>query len=143
MVRLWSVETGSCHHIFTIRGGITGGVVYLFNGTQLACGSESGTLQFWDVESGESRGSVELSRGDVRMIAWKTSSDGVYVATGGIDGSVRLYQLTEKGDQYNARLCWSSSPKQLTITGASLQEVQGLSTSNKLLVHQHGAVGEI
>jgi WD40 repeat protein len=118
------------------------GVAYSANGKLLASGSKDKTVRLWEVLSGECRAVVEHFPAEVLCVSWSASSDPDYLVTGCHDGSVLKWQVIEEGDQYRVQLQWSISNGGLTVTGASIQDAHGLTSVNKQLLLQRGAIGE-
>jgi len=140
-VRLWDVQTGECHLTLTGHADDVWGVAYSANGKLLASGSWDKTVRLWDVSSGECRAVVENFPAEVHCVSWSTSSDTNYLVTGCNDGSVLKWQVLEE-DQCRVQLQWSASNGALTVTGASIQGVRGLTALNKQLLKQRGTIGE-
>ncbi|KAI1318890.1 hypothetical protein EDD11_005524 [Mortierella claussenii] len=139
-VRLWDVQSGVPDHILTGHTGGVTSVVYSPNGQQIAAGSYDNTVRLWDVKSGQCV-VVKGCHGSIYSIAWNTAPHGTYFVTGCGDRSVRMWQVVEDG-HYRVRLHWSSTHDSLAVSGASIQNVQGLSLMNKRLLKQRGAVDE-
>jgi len=137
-IRLWDVQTRECsltltRHTYEVRG-----VAYSANGKLLASGSSDRTVRLWDVSSGECRAVIGNFPAEVLCVSWSTSSDPNYLVTGCQDGSVLKWQ----GFECRVQLQWSASNGALTMTGASIQGSRGLTTLNKQLLKQRGAIGE-
>jgi len=141
-VRLWDVQTGECCFILIGHSSAVFGVTYSTNGKLLASGSWDMTVRLWDISSGECRAVVEHFPDSVWSVAWSASSDADYLVTGCYDGSVLKWQVIEEEDRCHLQLQWSASKGALTVTGASIQDVQGLTALNKQLLKQRGAIGE-
>jgi hypothetical protein len=52
------------------------------------------------------------------------------------------WEITNEDDCYRVRLLWSATKGALIMAGASIQDVRGLSSLNKQLLKQRGAIGE-
>ncbi|KAK3821637.1 MAG: WD40-repeat-containing domain protein [Benniella sp.] len=138
---LWSVETGECYEVLAGHESGVSRVAYSHNGDLLASGSWDKTLRLWDV-TGQCRAVVQNFQGAVTGITWIPSTDGNYLVTGCEDGSVLKWQVIEKEGQCHVKLCWTAANGSFTVTGASIQDVQGLTSLNKQLLKQRGAEGE-
>jgi hypothetical protein len=68
--------------------------------------------------------------------------DANYLVTGCQDGSVLKWQVIEEEGQCHVKLCWTATNGSLTVTGASIQGVRGLTLLSKQLLKQRGAEGE-
>ncbi len=141
-VRLWDAHTGKPGSTLCGHTNYINSVAYSPSGEQIASGSWDHTVRLWDAHSGKCRAVIRGFHGAVSSIAWKATSDGTYLVTGCVDKSVRVWQVSEKGDLIRVRLCWSSTHEGLIVTEASIQDVQGLSPVNKKLLEQRGAMGE-
>ncbi|KAF9360000.1 hypothetical protein BGX26_010837 [Mortierella sp. AD094] len=145
IVRLWDVETGVCRHELMGHDGKVTCMAYSPNGDQIATGGQDMTVQLWDVESGQCRLVIEACHNDVMGIAWKEESRGTFLVIGSSDKSVRQWQINkdtkDDKDEHRATMCWSSSQDVLSVSKASIQDVQGLSQVNKTLLLQRGATG--
>jgi len=141
-IKLWNVATGDCR--LTLTGHELGllCVAYSQKGDLLASGGFDETVRIWDVASGQCRAVIKNLPGYIGGIDWTSHLDAIYLVTGGGDGSVLKWQVLDKGDQCRAHLCWSATNGSLTMTGASIQGVQGLTLFNERLLKQRGAVGE-
>jgi WD40 repeat protein len=118
-----------------------GRVAYTNKGDLLASGGEDMTVRLWDVASGQCRAVVQNFQGSIYG-AWILSPDANCLITGCQDGSVLKWQVIEEDGQCHVRLCWGATNGSLTVTGASIQDVHGLTPLNKQLLKQRGAEGE-
>ncbi|KAF9350885.1 hypothetical protein BGX26_010968, partial [Mortierella sp. AD094] len=139
-VRLWNVNTGNCVHTLQGHTRPIACVVYSLKGDKLASGSSDNTVRLWDVETGQFLVAITGFSGFVIGIAWQDTSEGQYLATGSWDKSVRRWQITKERDEYQVRLCWSSSYDGLVVAEANFNYVQGLSQDNWALLQQRGAL---
>ncbi|KAK3809373.1 MAG: WD40-repeat-containing domain protein [Benniella sp.] len=140
-VRLWDIQTGESRLTLTGHTSHVFGVTYSTNGKLLASGSWDETVRLWDASSGECRAVVGNFPDTIHCISWSTSSDPNYLVTGCRDGSVLKWQVL-KEDQYRVQLQWSASNGSLAVRGASIQGACGLTSLNKQLLLQRGAIGE-
>jgi WD40 repeat protein len=141
-VRLWDVEDGECRFILIGHKDCVWCVTYSQKGDLLASGSHDKTVRLWDTVSGECRAVIQNFQDLIRAVDWNTTSDGVYLVTGGDDGSVLKWQVVEEEGLCRVRLQWSATNGTLIMTGASIEDVRGLTQTNKQLLKQRGAVGE-
>jgi len=141
-IRLWDVESGECRFILIGHRDMVYCVAYSPKGDLLASGSQDKTIRLWDAHLGQCRAMMQNFQDGIRSIDWNTTLDGVYLVTGCGDGSVLKWQVVEEAGSCNAQLEWSATSGTLTMTGASMQDVRGLTQPNKHLLKQRGAVGE-
>ncbi len=139
-VRLWDAHSGALGHTLEGHTGRVTSVVYSPSGTQVASsGSDDNTVRLWDVSSGECLSVIQGFTGYVKSVAWKETPDGTYLVTGSADKSVRTWAVKQDPEGYKAVLHWSSWHDVLTVWGALLEGVQGLSEVNQALLTQRGA----
>ncbi|UAW63517.1 pentapeptide repeat-containing protein [Mycoavidus sp. HKI] len=137
-VRLWGAAIGRSVQTLEGHTGEIYSVVYSPSGSQLASGSWDNTVRLWDVQTGECRILIEDS-GSVASLSWKEISGVDYLGIGGFDNSVRQWELKKEGVDYKAHLSWSTGHSFLTVRGALMEGVEGLSEVNQRLSKQRGA----
>jgi len=147
-VRLWDTESGGCRHTFTGHKYNVFAIAYSPRGDIIASWSDAGEAMLWEVETGDCLwnlnhdGSTRLGTNFVAQpFVWMSSDIDSFIAGCG-DGSVMAWEVIKEGDQYRVHMRWRSTNGQLAVTGACVQDVQGLSDFNKRLLKQHGATGE-
>jgi len=141
-IRLWDVQTGKRLRILAGNSNPIWGAAYSANRKLLASGRVDKTVQIWDVSSNSCRAVIKNFPHVVNCVSWSTSSDDNFLVTGCKDGSVLKWRVTEEEDQCSVQLQWCASNGSLTVTGASIQGACGLTTLNKQLLKQRGAIGE-
>ncbi|KAK3810066.1 MAG: quinon protein alcohol dehydrogenase-like superfamily [Benniella sp.] len=139
-IRLWDVETGECLSILIGHIDRVKSVVYSPKGHLLATGSWDRTVRLWDVRTKECRAEIRNFEDAIHGIAWDTSSGGNRLVTGCGDGSVLKWDVIEEEEHCHVSLSWSAKNGALTVTGATVQDVRGLSRLNMELLVQRGAV---
>ncbi|KAG0003353.1 hypothetical protein BGZ65_001795, partial [Modicella reniformis] len=144
-IRIWDVATGDCCRTLEGHSNWVWSVVYSPQGDQIASTGNDKSVRLWNVETGICSYTL-LGHSDedcVYSIAWSTTEDANYLVKGYRDGSVFMWKVVEEEeDPFRVRLRWSSTSGPLTVTGASVQDVCGLSQLNKQLLQQREAVGE-
>lgn len=96
-------------------------------------------MRLWDVETSQCQMVIQDFNGPVISIAWEEVFNGDYLVTGS-NKSIRQWRIVKEGEEYKALLCWSSTQDVLTLRGALIKGVQGLSKMNESLLSQRGAV---
>ena len=142
IVRIWDMENKESLMILTGHRYSVSCIAYSPHGDLLASGSGDETVRLWDVASGECRAVIPNSQGTVRGIAWGITPGGVHLVTSSHNGSVLNFQVIDEVDQLNVSLKWCTKKGALTVLGANMQDVVGLTGVNIRLLRQHGAVGE-
>lgn len=140
-VRLWDVETG--HSLFALTGHThkVTGIVFSPNGELLASGSEDRTVRLWNLALGTCMSPVESTQDIVQAVAWGGTPETSHLVAGCGNGSILMWQIDNEADLCRIQPYWSSTDGALTMTGASIQGVHGLSPLDKQLLEQRGAVG--
>ncbi|KAK3824946.1 MAG: WD40-repeat-containing domain protein [Benniella sp.] len=150
-VRIWNMATGECRHVLTGHTDAVGSIKYSPTGEQVASTSKDSTVKLWDVATGACLQTlsghsvclvIQYLPGAVNDIEWIPSDEIDCFATTCEDGSVRMWEVMREDGKYGVHLRWSSMNNALVVTGAIVQDVQGLSELNKQLLKQRGAVGE-
>ncbi|CAO3567870.1 unnamed protein product [Mortierella alpina] len=140
-VRLWDAQTGAPGAILSGHTGSVKSVVFSPNGRQIASGSGN-TVRLWDVETGLWLDAINNFLAEVTSIAWNASADGSYFSTGCADKSVRIWKVEGFRQSVSARLVWSSRHNQLVVSDAKILNAQGLSSINRKLMEQRGAISK-
>jgi WD40 repeat protein len=100
------------------------------------------TVSLSDAVTGQHRVMIQDFRHYVNDIAWVEVPNARYVVAGCDDGVVGVWQVIVEEDRCQVRLHWRTSNRDLEVTGATIQDVQGLSPLNKLILKESRAVGE-
>ncbi|KAG0363413.1 hypothetical protein BGZ54_008164, partial [Gamsiella multidivaricata] len=140
-VRLWDAQTGTPGLILSGHTSSVDNVVYSRSGHQIASGSFDNTVRLWDVNLGQCLAVAKGFHGHITSIAWNTTLNGTYFATGCEDKSVRVWEVIEEGDHCQVLLHWSTMHDSLYVSNTVIQNVRGLSRINMRLLEQRGAVG--
>jgi WD40 repeat protein len=97
-IRLWDVHTGQCLKVLQGHKGSVWSLAFKRTGV-LASGSQDHTVKFWDLDSGENSGEnssqcIKTLQGHTdEILAIAFSQDGQLVASGGIDQTVRIWNV--------------------------------------------------
>ncbi|KAI8346005.1 hypothetical protein B0O80DRAFT_503828 [Mortierella sp. GBAus27b] len=141
-VRIWDMETGDClmilvsHHSMWYNIFIT----YSQDGHSLISGCDN-ELRLWDVASGQCRSGIQVIRGVVQEFTRGSSSEGVHVVTR-LDKEYSWWKIIDKVDRFCLIPRRSIPSGALDVSGATIQDVRGLSQLNKQLLKQRGAQGD-
>ena len=138
-IRLWDVETGKCHSVLTGHNDRVKSVAFSPQGHILATGSWDRTVRLWDVNTKKCRAEIRNFEDTIHGVSWVASSDANYLVIGCGDGSLLKWRVDEDGDLYHVDLQWVATNGKLTVLGACIQDVRGLSQANSQLLQQRGA----
>ncbi|KAG6039550.1 hypothetical protein E4U41_002442 [Claviceps citrina] len=100
-IRMWSVVTGACARVFTGHTEHITALECAPNGKILASADLAGNIFFWDLSKGTR---IKRSRGHGRGGIWSLSfsMESTVLASGGQDGTVRLWDVEEPLDPHKA-----------------------------------------
>jgi len=140
-IRLWDMAT-TTERYTTLQGHKSGVncIAYSVHGDLLVSGGWDKTLRLWDTGSGQCHAEIQSSHGVIHSIAWSATSD-VYLITGCGDGSVLKWKVIKERTRYRLESLWTTNGT-LSVTGASIQDVSGLSPTDQMLLGQLGAIGK-
>ncbi len=141
-VRLWSVAERKTLQTFKGHTGSVRSVAFSNDGQMLASGSWDNTVRLWSIISGRCLTVIQGFNGYTSSVAWYTSAKEVWLATGGEDKVMRLWQVHRDGEACHVILHWASAQTTLTMPDMCIQNVIGLSARNTKLLKQRGARGE-
>ncbi|KAK3821648.1 MAG: hypothetical protein J3Q66DRAFT_386440 [Benniella sp.] len=114
-VRLWSMETGKCHHILNAADCVRV-VVFSAQGDQVASGGENGLMKIWDVGTGECLHTLTGHARKVTSVIFSPKGD--RIVSGSEDKTIRLWDLAPGRCQpmvqvlsnYVLQIAWSTKP---------------------------------
>jgi WD40 repeat protein len=100
-IRVWDRDTGSLMHILTGHSDRVTAAVFARNNGQVLSTSNDGTLRMWDTATGallkSFRGHLRVGPNRVATItSLYLSKDGKTVVTGGIDDTVRIWEMPDR-----------------------------------------------
>ncbi|KAK3823293.1 MAG: WD40-repeat-containing domain protein [Benniella sp.] len=139
-IRLWDVATGECQAVLTGHSDRVKCVAYSEQDDDLlASGSWDKTVRLWHVASGECLAEIKNLPDAIYSIAWIKTSDANFLVTGSGYGSMLKWKVISEGKPWSMRLCWRATNGTLVVTGATMENVHDLSSTNKLLLTRRGA----
>ncbi|KAK3810065.1 MAG: WD40-repeat-containing domain protein [Benniella sp.] len=158
-VQIWKVLTRECCCVLNGHTNPVSVVVYSPQGDQLASagiksaayspqghilatGSWDRTVRLWDVSTKACRAEIRNFEDTIHGVSWVASSEANYLVIGCGDGSLLKWRIGEDGDLYHVDPQWIATNGKLTMLGACIQDVRGLSQANSQLLQQRGAIGE-
>ncbi|KAF9097458.1 hypothetical protein BGX29_008066, partial [Mortierella sp. GBA35] len=106
------------------------------DGKLIATSTMDNMLRLWDIGSG---GCVEVYRSMIGLtssIKWKQGPDCMYLANITRTGSIRVWRLLEIEGMYMVHLVWGTGFNELSLVGATMDDVVGLSPANLALLKQ-------
>ncbi|KAG0305559.1 hypothetical protein BGZ99_002044, partial [Dissophora globulifera] len=140
-VRLWDAQSGIPGFILSGHTSSIWTVTFSPNGHRIFSGSGDETVRLWDVASGQCLAVVDDVRGSLASVALSATLKGLFLITGS-GNFVRTWKLIDEEDQFQVHLLWSSAHSSLSVSGALIQDTQGLSKINIQLLKQRGAAGD-
>ncbi len=135
-VKLWSVESGEEFQTLNGDSGEAYSVDFSPNGEVLASGYQYGEVKLWKVKNGEKLHTFRAHTATASSVNF--SPNGKFLVSASSNATAELWAM----DDRKAGLYRASPESKLDVTNMSIQNVQGLSPRNKLLLKQKGALGE-
>jgi WD40 repeat protein len=94
VAKLWDVGTGACEHILEGHKEEVHGVAFSPDGKRLATAGLGGTVNIWDVDTGNLVGKLEGGPGGgILCVTW--SPDGSALATGDVERSFTIWNVAD------------------------------------------------
>jgi len=139
MIELWNVSKGTLIRTLKVDKNPIRSMAFSPDGIILAAGSENGKVRLWQLTDGSLTKTLEGHRQWVpskydaqhisSVISLAFSPDGTTLASGGIDGAVKLWRITDgsltktlkRHQKYVAALAFSPNGKILTSAGDKLE----------------------
>ncbi len=142
-VRVWDWQTPeAAPRVLSGHESRVNSVVMSADGRYVVSGSSDKTVRVWNIASGKCLTTIQGFNGSVTSVAWQNIDGLDYLITGSGDKMVCWWQLIPADDQWQVRLRWTSGQDALTLVGAKIEGVEGLSPMNSRLLEQRGATGE-
>ncbi len=141
-IRLWSTTSKKLEHTFEGHTGLVKGVAFNATNFKLVSGGDDCTVRLWDAKKyGQTLMTIKGCAAGVNSVKWRTTSQGLFLATAGADKTIRYWQVMDgKNDETKAKLLWSSRQTVLVAPDAYIENVKGLSEVNRDLLEQRGAI---
>ncbi len=141
-VRVWDWQTpNAAPHVLSGHKSWVSSVALSVDDQYVVSGSGDNTVRVWNIVSGQCLATIQGFNGNVNSVAWRKISNLDYLFTGSGDKAVRCWQLILVDHQWQASLRWTSTQAALTLVGAKIEGVKGLSSMNTRLLKQRGVVG--
>jgi len=141
-VKVWDAESGDCLWTFTDHSKHIERLVYSPRGDLVVSASHDMSVRIWDVTSGQCRAVIRDFQNGVNSIVWMEASGVNHTVAGGADGVVGIWQLQLDEGRCDVSLMWKTTTGLLDVKDTAIQNVHGLSQSNRQLLSQRGALGE-
>ncbi|KAK3805552.1 MAG: WD40-repeat-containing domain protein [Benniella sp.] len=139
-MKVWDVKSGGCLWTFTGHTNWVNKIVYSPQGDLVVSASYDKSVRIWDVSSGQCRAVIQDFQDRVNSVAWMEASGVNYLVAVCEDGVMGAWQVQHDGSRCDVSLRWMPTKGVLDVKDATLQDVQGLSHLNSMLLKQRGAV---
>ncbi|KAG0065398.1 hypothetical protein BGZ89_008364 [Linnemannia elongata] len=142
-VQLWDARSGQQSHVFHDHSARVTSISFSPSGSHIVSGSYDGSVRIRNLEKGKSHRVLlhpDVSRSIETAIVWKPQDHEFVVNCA--DGSARAWRLEEVSNEMSAKLVWSIRSKAFEASGAVITDTIGLSSTNRRLLKQRGAVDE-
>ncbi|KAF9118501.1 hypothetical protein BGW39_001124 [Mortierella sp. 14UC] len=139
-VRFWDGVDGTPTYILAGHSGAITSIAFSPDSLMIAIGSEDKTMRLWDVTLGRHLTTVGDFVVGIKSIGWRATLDAFYLVTGCKKNPVCVWQVIRDGEQYDIRRVWNSESDRLAVSGADVQNVNGLNSNNLNLSIQLGAI---
>ncbi|KAF9350775.1 hypothetical protein BGX26_011119, partial [Mortierella sp. AD094] len=134
--RLWEAKTGKLLYTFRGHDDCVTSAVFSPDGKWVIIGSDDGSFSVRDVATGDRKVTTSSWNGKIQCLALKGAKDGLSLVTGGEDGSVRQWCITEKEGKPKATLDWSSLHEVLNVSDASFANASDITVLDRMLMEQ-------
>ena len=141
-IELRDTRTRTCFQTLEGHQGCVTSVLYSAQGDLIVSASGDKTVCLWDAVSGQCRSVIQDFQHCVKDIAWLEAPNAKYVVAGCEDGVVWMWQVINQEDGCQVCLHWKTTTGEFDAMNTTIQNVQGLSSLNKRILKQFGAVGE-
>jgi WD40 repeat protein len=106
-IKLWDAATGLARTSFGAGHDFIPGIAFVPDGRILMAAKDARIIQFWDVAAGRERAAQRVES-DALCVAFARNAR--FVATGGADGTVRVWDLAEAVTTGVTRISESPGP---------------------------------
>lgn len=148
-IHLWDLQSKTPNVVLNAHYGPVYCIAYSPCARWIASSGSSDTVQLWHRQPGEKETwsfitSVRGFFADVLDIAWNTVVSMEFV-TGCADGSIRAWRISSDGNGEGpvVKLLWGPNLSILCADGLVLKDATDLSPTNRKLLVQRGAIGDI
>ncbi|KAF9295942.1 hypothetical protein BGZ88_001044 [Linnemannia elongata] len=148
-IHLWDLQSKTPNVVLNAHYGPVYCIAYSLCARWIASSGSGDTVQLWHRQPGEKETwsfitSVRGFFADVLDIVWNTVVSMEFV-TGCADGSIRAWRISSDGDDEGpvVKLLWGPNLSILCADGLVLKDATDLSPTNRTLLVQRGAIGDI
>lgn len=136
-VSLWDASRGRLYKTFETHSDFVRCFNFSSDSNWLATGSNDKTIRLFDMQTGRT---IKVLRGHLGSVeSCSFSSDGKWLVSTGDEHTVHLWKLYDQNSNLEPYVEWTNRDL-FFAAGAKIQDITGLSPSNKELLKQYDAL---
>lgn len=142
-IHLRSIKTGISEHIWEEeKMSMYRCFTYSPDGRYIVGGGWIDDFIFWDTYTKKSYEIYDEARIGLHSIIWLKNETGSYLITGGLDKTIRCWEIVINDQEPSCilTLCWTNTQNLLVVADALLNEKTLIDESNYNLLLQYGAI---